>query len=198
MISGRMTRMSRTILIALAAITVAVCAAACGTEHVGPPKDSPNYTADQAAAKLFNQRCGGCHTLSIAGTQGSGINPRTYLDISGPNFNVRCERPADRVLYAIENGGFSGVYMPANIVTGSDAVKVANFVSRYAGSQAPIEPNAPVCAHKPAEYITGVPTPAQSAALYKHYSKKVAQQSTQTGTVTVPNSTIVPGTGSSN
>ena len=37
------------------------------------------------------------------------------------------------VLYAIRNGGFSGAIMPANIVVGDDAHKVAEFVAAYAG-----------------------------------------------------------------
>ena len=129
----------------LAAAAVAFVVAACGTQHVGVPKNSANYTADTAAAQLFNQRCGGCHTLSYAGTHGSGQNPRTYEAINGPNFNVRCERPAIRVLYAIENGGFSGAYMPQNIVVGQQAREIADFISRYAGLKAPIQPNSTPC-----------------------------------------------------
>jgi mono/diheme cytochrome c family protein len=116
---------------------------------VGVPKSDPNYAADTAAAQLFNQRCGGCHTLSYAGTHGSGQNPRTYEAINGPNFNVRCERPAIRVLYAIENGGFSGAYMPQNIVVGKQAREIANFIARYAGRQASIQPNTTPCSKKP-------------------------------------------------
>ena len=88
-------------------------------------------------AVLFSERCAGCHTLYAAGTHGSAPNIRTAQAISGPNFNVRCERPIDRVLYAIENGGFSGAYMPQNIVVGQDAVDVAKFVAKYAGAKAP-------------------------------------------------------------
>ena len=89
---------------------------------------------------LFNQRCGGCHTLSYAGTHGSAANPRTAEDVNGPNFNVRCERPAIRVLYAIANGGFEGAYMPQNVVVGQQAREVALFVSRFAGREAANEP----------------------------------------------------------
>ena len=87
---------------------------------------------------LFSQRCAGCHTLSYAATHGSAPNVRTAQANNGPNFNVRCERPVDRVLYAIENGGFSGAFMPQNIVVGQDARDVAQFVATYAGRQAPI------------------------------------------------------------
>ncbi len=143
---GRTVRYASSLV---AAAVVAFVVAACGTQHVGVPKDSANYTADTAAAQLFNQRCGGCHTLSYAGTHGSGQNPRTYEAINGPNFNVRCERPAIRVLYAIENGGFSGAYMPQNIVVGEQAREIANFVAQYSGRQAPVQPGVTPCEDKP-------------------------------------------------
>ncbi len=139
--------MGRTIRYAsvlIAAVAVAFVIAACGTEHVSVPKTDPQQATDQAAAELFQQRCAGCHTLSYAGTQGSG-NPRTYLAVNGPNFNVRCERPVDRVLYAIENGGFSGAYMPQNVVVGKQAVQVAEFVAKFSGRKAPSQPGVTPC-----------------------------------------------------
>ena len=142
---GRTVRYAATLV---AAIAVTFVVSACGTEHVGVPKADPTYAADSTAAQLFNQRCGGCHTLSYAATHGSGQNPRTYEPINGPNFNVRCERPALRVLYAIENGGFSGAYMPQNIVVGRQARELANFVARYAGREAPLQPNVEPCTAK--------------------------------------------------
>jgi mono/diheme cytochrome c family protein len=135
-----MTRPVRLLLVAIAALGVVLAAAACGTQRISIPKSDPDYSQDAQAAVLFSQRCGGCHTLSYAGTHGSGANPRTYESINGPNFNVRCERPAIRVLYAIENGGFSGAYMPQNIFVGQQAREVAMFVSRYAGRQAVYQP----------------------------------------------------------
>ena len=101
--------------------------------HRGRQSQSQLY----AGAQLFSQRCAGCHTLSYAATHGSAPNIRTAQANSGPNFNTRCERPITRVLYAIENGGFSGAYMPQNVVVGQDAIDVAKFVSTYAGRQAP-------------------------------------------------------------
>src|SRR5207245_7403761 len=96
-------------------------------------------------ATLFSERCAGCHTLSYAGTHGSASNVRTREIVNGPNFNVRCERPVDRVLYAIENGGFSGAIMPQNIVVGRDAQDVAKFVAKYAGRKAPPIAGQPSC-----------------------------------------------------
>ncbi len=135
-----MNRLPRALLLSAIAVAIAIGAAACGTQRINIPKSDPNYKSDYAAAVVFNQRCGGCHTLSYAGTHGSAANPRTAEPINGPNFNVRCERPAIRVLYAIANGGFEGAYMPQNVVVGQQAREVALFVSRFAGRQAPIEP----------------------------------------------------------
>jgi mono/diheme cytochrome c family protein len=136
-------------LIALpAALAVALLTTACGTEKI-----SASRTADGGAlykgAVIFSQRCAGCHSISYAAAMGSAANIRDAQGNSGPNFNIRCERPIDRVLYAIENGGFSGQYMPQNIVVGQDAVDVAKFVATYAGHEAPKIPNVPSCFSKP-------------------------------------------------
>ena len=158
-----MTRLTRVLAISVAAISVALAAGACGTEKVHIPKSDPHYASDFAGATLFNQRCGGCHTLSYAGTTGSGQNPRTYLSISGPNFNVRCERPAIRVLYAIENGGFSGAFMPQNVVVGQQAREVAMFVARFAGADAAPSnsPGAIPCAQQSIGMLPALQSPAQ-------------------------------------
>jgi len=124
----------RVILLAGAMMSVAATIAACGTQRIDVAKsDGPLYDG----AVLFSQRCSGCHTLSFAATHGSAPNIRTAQANSGPNFNQRCERPITRVLYAIENGGFSGAIMPQNIVVGQQAMEVAKFVATYAGRQAP-------------------------------------------------------------
>ncbi len=145
MISARMSRSIRVLLLSSTSIAVAALAAACGTQQISVPKSRPIL---YQGAVLFHQRCAGCHTLSYAATNGSAPNVRTAMAISGPDFNVRCERPITRVLYAIENGGFSGAYMPQNIVVGEDARAVAQFVSTYAGRQAPLEPGTPPCITK--------------------------------------------------
>jgi len=157
-----MTRPVRSLLVAIAALGVVLAAAACGTQRISIPKSDPNYQQDVQAAVLFSQRCAGCHTLSYAGTHGSGANPRTYEPINGPNFNVRCERPAIRVLYAIENGGFSGAEMPQNIVVGQQAREVAMFVSKYAGRQAVYEPGSSL-ARCPDQAIGTLPALSGSA-----------------------------------
>jgi hypothetical protein len=74
---------------------------------------------------------------------------RTAQYNNGPNFDVRCERPVQRVLYAIANGGFSGAIMPQNIVVGPDADAVAKFVATYSGTKAPHVPGVVICKNKP-------------------------------------------------
>jgi mono/diheme cytochrome c family protein len=142
MIRGRMHRPSKVILTSLSVVAVAILTAACGTQQISV---SRTQNVAYSGAVLFAQRCSGCHTLAYAATHGSAANPRSREAINGPNFNVRCERPITRVLYAIENGGFSGAYMPQNIVVGDQARAVAQFVSQYAGRQAPIQPGAVPC-----------------------------------------------------
>src|SRR5579875_535673 len=142
MIPGPMSRMVKRALLPVLALALALTAGACGTERISVPKSN---SALYQGAVLFNQRCAGCHTLSYAATHGSAANVRTAQYNNGPNFDIRCERPVTRVLYAIENGGFSGAYMPQNVVVGQDAIDVAKFVATYSGRQAPIQSGVIVC-----------------------------------------------------
>jgi mono/diheme cytochrome c family protein len=133
MMSGAMRRWSK-FLVVPAVLAAALSISACGTQRITVSKANKQI---YHGAVLFSERCAGCHTLYAAGTHGSAPNIRTAQAISGPNFNVRCERPITRVLYAIINGGFSGAYMPQNVVVGQDAIDVAKFVATYAGAKAP-------------------------------------------------------------
>jgi mono/diheme cytochrome c family protein len=131
---------------------------ACGTEKIKVAQSAgPLYRG----AVLFNQRCSGCHTFSYAATHGSTGNVRAAQFNNGPNFDIRCERPVTRVLYAIQNGGFSGAIMPQNVVVGQDAIDVAQFVATYSGRQAPRVPGTIICDQMP---IGTIPTAAQSSA----------------------------------
>ena len=115
--------------LAAAAAVIAV-ATGCGTREMAVPKQDPTYEG----AVIFSERCAGCHTLDAAVAQGSKP-PRQISSgerTNGPNFNVRRET-REEVLFAIRNGGFSGAIMPANIVVGDDAQKVADFLAKWAG-----------------------------------------------------------------
>src|SRR5947199_4799710 len=141
MISARMSPALRVLVTVASLSAVAAVLVACGTEKTKVSQSDPTH----AGAVLFSERCSGCHTLSYAATHGSTSNARTREITNGPNFNVRCERPISRVLYAIENGGFPGAIMPQNVVVGQDALKVAQFVATYAGRQATNQPGAMPC-----------------------------------------------------
>ena len=132
MIRDRMLRRRKSILLPLAAIALALPLAACGEQKITVPESA--QTA-HAGAELFKERCAGCHTFTAAGTRGSAANIATRERTDGPNFNIRREC-IERVLFAIQNGGFSGAVMPANIVVGEDAQQVAEFVAQYAGKEA--------------------------------------------------------------
>jgi len=123
-----------TLLLACSLAALAAVASGCGKgRHYEPPKSE---TTLRTGARLFHERCGGCHTLQAADTRGSKPTGQVAAGerTNGPNFDVRKENRED-VLYAIRNGGYSGAIMPANIVVGQDAQSVALFLERYAGSK---------------------------------------------------------------
>jgi mono/diheme cytochrome c family protein len=114
------------------AAVLGLSACGFGEEKISVSQDDPDYNG----AVLFATHCSGCHTLTAAGTQGSGNRgERTQ----GPNLNQRTES-FDDALYAIQNGGFSGAIMPQNIVVGDEADAVAKFVAKYAGTEAEESP----------------------------------------------------------
>jgi mono/diheme cytochrome c family protein len=116
------SRLALTAIVAAAAVV-----AGCGSEEISVSEDDPTHRG----AVLFAERCGGCHTLGAAGTQGSA---NRELRVQGPNLNER-KISVEDALYAIRNGGFSGAIMPQNIVVGDDAEAVADFVAEYSGSE---------------------------------------------------------------
>jgi len=123
--------MAPRLLIAACLAAAAAFAAGCGPQSIELAADDPNYDG----AKIFVERCAGCHTLSVAGTQGSTFDVTNREREDGPNFDDRKETVGD-VLFAIQNGGFSGAIMPENIVTGEEAEAVARFLAKYAGTGA--------------------------------------------------------------
>jgi mono/diheme cytochrome c family protein len=121
-----------TALSAVAALGLAACGPSFGEQGVSVPQGSP----DRTGAELFATHCSGCHSLSAAGTQGTGNRGQRT---QGPNLDQRTETYED-ALFAIQNGGFSGAIMPQNIVVGREAEAVARFVAKYAGSEANTTP----------------------------------------------------------
>ena len=127
-----MRRATLLLACSLAALTAVVSGCGHGRQFTPPPSE----TSLRTGARLFHERCGGCHTLQAADARGSKPTGQVAAGerTNGPNFDVRKETRED-VLFAIRNGGFSGAIMPANIVVGKDAEDVALFLERYAGSK---------------------------------------------------------------
>jgi mono/diheme cytochrome c family protein len=119
-----------TVLAAAAALGLVACG--FGEQGISVSKSDPEHQG----AVLFATHCSGCHTLSAAGTEGTG---NRGLRTQGPNLNQRTET-YDDALFAIQNGGFSGAIMPQNIVVGKEAEAVARFVAKYAGEEAEESP----------------------------------------------------------
>ncbi len=120
--------MARRVLTAACLVAAASFGAGCGSSGVQLSENDP----DRAGAVIFAERCGSCHTLEAAGTQGSTFDVADREREDGPNFDDRKENVED-VTYAIQNGGFSGAIMPENIVTGEEMRQVAAFLAKYAG-----------------------------------------------------------------
>jgi mono/diheme cytochrome c family protein len=128
MLSHPMTRARRVLLTAISLTAAAMSVSACGERGI-----SSSLSGEQReAAELFNSRCSGCHTLAVAGTEGSSTNVRTREYKDGPNFDQR-KVTANCAIYAIRNGGFSSGPMPQNIVVGRDAELLANFLAEQSG-----------------------------------------------------------------
>jgi len=90
------------------------------------PAKKPKAVAELPGQKIFVATCGGCHTLSEAGTNGA-VGPN--LDDLKPDLA--------RVEKAIKIGGTGVGAMPPNLLQGAQATEVATYVSKVAGGQAP-------------------------------------------------------------
>lgn len=132
----------RPLFVTAIAALIALSLGACGTET----NSVPHGSVHRPGADLFATHCAGCHTLTPAGTQGTG---NRGLRTQGPNLDQRSETYAD-ALFAIRNGGFSGAIMPENIVVGGDARNIAEFLAHYSGRQAQQVPSVSSAAATPA------------------------------------------------
>jgi mono/diheme cytochrome c family protein len=116
----------------LAALAAALLAAGCGSE--GLPEGGNSSTGEA----LFKEKCGSCHTLAAAGTQG----------VIGPNLDDAFRQSLEdglgeemiagvvlnQIAYPITDTVTGAPGMPANLVTGQDADDVATYVASVAAS----------------------------------------------------------------
>ena len=93
------------------------------TDVVQPtaPPPAPTHPKATTTAATFLETCGSCHTLEAAAANGA----------VGPNLD-RVRPSAAKVRAWIRRGSVDGV-MPAGLLTGGDAERVAAYVARVAG-----------------------------------------------------------------
>ena len=127
-----MSRVGKIAASAAIACLAGVAISACGSQGISIATSSQYHSG----AVVFLDHCSGCHTMSLVGANGSATSIPGRLRTNAPNFDYRKES-VQNVLYALENGGFSGQIMPENIVVGSQAQAVAKFLAHYAGYEAP-------------------------------------------------------------
>jgi cbb3-type cytochrome c oxidase subunit III len=126
---------------AIGGLAVALLLSACGTggSVVNAPADKEH------GRKLFTEKCAGCHALTAAGTQATigpnldyafaqaradGYKESAILDIVHDQIKFPGQYPTRD-----QNPDFLKANMPANLVTGQDAIDVSAFVAANAGLQ---------------------------------------------------------------
>jgi len=104
---------------ALAAIVLVIALVAGGGDEdtTAPSGGVESAGGDPAAVATFQDTCGECHTLTVAGTSGD-VGP----DLDDVAFT------RDRVLAAIENGAGNGA-MAAGLLEGAEADAVAELIA---------------------------------------------------------------------
>jgi mono/diheme cytochrome c family protein len=175
----------RALVPAAALAALALLSAGCGTGGLSSgPADKAN------GKKLFIEKCGSCHTLADAGTQGT-IGPNLDDAFSGPReqgFKESTIRNVvhDQILFPITNPsgvdvGVNGLEkkvtgMPADLVTGDDANDVAAYVASVAGLPTGGTGTAPAPTPPPAPTTTQATTTQATTP-----QKTTTQSATSTG-----------------
>ena len=149
--TGRVT-ISGAGLAAIAAVVL--LASGCGYGGVATAASHPDPDGNGRAR--FSERCGACHTLQAAGTQGT-IGPNLDNAFAGARKQGYAESTILNVVldqirlgsgpiatYTDPEHGVSGLTpqqeMQPNIFTGQNAIDVAAFVAKYAGTSGYITP----------------------------------------------------------
>ena len=120
------------------ALVVLALVAALGLAACGDTVGYSTGSGDKIRGKqLFTEKCGSCHTLADAGTQGQ-IGPNldyaflaSRRDGLGESSIVQVVR--GQIAYPVTDPPTGSPGMPADIVTGQDADDVASYVGAVAG-----------------------------------------------------------------
>ena len=109
---------------AVLAVVTGLLAAGCGTGGIAKGGDQTR------GEQLFKDRCGGCHTLAAAGTNGTigpNLDDAFASDVSQGFKSISVEQVVRQQI------ALAGGRMPKNLVTGADADAVAAYVAANAG-----------------------------------------------------------------
>jgi mono/diheme cytochrome c family protein len=117
------------VIATIAATAAIVALTGC---NLGPKSDLDK------GQQLFTQKCGSCHTLTGAGTNGTVGPNLDYAFKSARASGMDSDTIEGVVKYQIElarpaTPEQTDVYMPKNLVTGEDAENVAAYVASVAG-----------------------------------------------------------------
>jgi cbb3-type cytochrome c oxidase subunit III len=113
---------------------LALLAAGCGTGGKAQP-----HADETTGSKLFTAKCGGCHQLAAAGTQGT-VGPNLDDAFRGPREQGFKQSTIQNVV--LDQIREPSAPMPKNLVTGQDAQDVAAYVASVAGTgQAAVSPS---------------------------------------------------------
>jgi mono/diheme cytochrome c family protein len=188
-IEGRAIWLAATVVAAAALVGVTGC-------DLGP---EPNLDRGQ---QLFTQKCGSCHALTGAGTNGT-VGPNLDYAFKQARANGQDSDTFEGVIKAqVQNPRpatpeQTNVYMPADLVTGDDLNDVAAYVASVAGVPgikppvfAPPEffaTNCGGCHALAAAGTTGTTGPDLDQALKGMSPQQISQS------ITDPNAVIAPG-----
>jgi cbb3-type cytochrome c oxidase subunit III len=111
--------------VAVFALAAALLAGGCGTGGISKAGDTDR------GKKLFLDKCGGCHTLSAAGTHG---NQGPNLDDAFAYGRQQGFKPVTIEQVVRDQIELAVPPMPQNLVKGSDADAVAAYVALVAGN----------------------------------------------------------------
>ena len=133
--------MTRRLSAAIGGVAVALLLSACGTggSVVNASSDKEN------GRKMFQEKCAGCHALAAAGStatigpnlddsfaesRSEGFKESAILDIVHDQIKFPGQYPVRQ-----SNPDYLQANMPANLVTGQNAIDVAAFVAANAGRE---------------------------------------------------------------
>jgi cbb3-type cytochrome c oxidase subunit III len=134
---------TKPLLAAAVGVALAFLLAACGT---GGPVASGSA---QNGLKVFQEECGGCHTLAAAQTQSTvgpnldaafaearseGFEESSIRDIVAGQIRAPGQYPTGDTANTLQAN------MPANLIEGQDLADVAEFVAANAGKNGFVEP----------------------------------------------------------